>query len=84
MLLMKVSNRISKISKNTKNIYQKVIVYEFILKNFKRMGLALMDGEFFFYLPKGESNKHILYHVKHSVLKSRISKEFPLNGILKK
>ena len=26
--------------------------------------------------PKGESNKHILYHVKHSVLKSRISKEF--------
>ena len=73
------SNRISsKISKNTKNIYQKVIVYEFILKNFKRMGLALMDGEFFSYLPKGESNKHILYHVKHSVLKSRISKEFPL------
>ena len=42
------------------------------------MGLALMDGEFFSYLPKGESNKHILYHVKHSVLKSRISKEFPI------
>ena len=73
------SNRISrKISKQNKFIYQKVIVYEFILKNVKN-GLALMDGKFFSYLPKGQSNKHILYHVKHSVLKQKVSSEFPIS-----
>ncbi len=73
------SNRISgKISKKKKFVYQKVIVYEFVLKNLNKMGLALMDGRFFSYLPKGETNKHILYHVKHSVLKRTISKDFPL------
>ena len=41
------------------------------------MGLALMDGKFFSFLPKGKSNKHILYHVKHSVLKQKISYEYP-------
>ena len=72
------SNKISnKISKQKKFIYQQVIVYEFILKNYKKMGLALMDGKFFSFLPKGDSNKHILYHVKYSVLKNKISYQFP-------
>lgn len=79
------SNRIiRKISKKNKFIYQKVIVYEFVLKNSKKMGLALMDGKFFSYLPKGQSNKHILYHVKHSVIKQRVSYEFPITWRKKK
>ena len=72
------SNRISKnISKQSKFIYQQVIVFEFILKNYKKMGLALMDGKFFSFLPKGKTSKHILYHVKYSVLKNKISLEYP-------
>lgn len=79
------SNRIArKISKQSKSIFQKVVVYEFILTNVKKMGLALMDGKFFSYLPKGQSNKHILYHVKHSVLKQRVSREYPINWNKKK
>ena len=67
------SNRISKnISKKSKFVYQLVIIYEFILKNYKKMGLALMDGKFFSFLPKGKTNKHILYHVRHSVLKNNM------------
>ena len=48
LLMLEGSNRIiRKISKKNKFIYQKVIVYEFVLKNSKKMGLALMDGKFF-------------------------------------
>ncbi len=43
-----------------------------------------MDGKFFSYLPKGQSNKHILYHVKHSVIKQRVSYEFPITWRKKK
>ncbi len=73
------SNKISKkISKQNKYIYQQVIIYEFISEDFKKMGLAVMDGKFFSFLPKGKSNKHLLYHVVHSVLKKKICKEYPL------
>lgn len=57
--------------------YQLVVVFEFIPRNFKKMGLALMDGQFFSFLPKGFQNKHLLYHVKHSILKEKVCKEFP-------
>ena len=72
------SNKISKkIITSKKFVYQLVIVLEFTSKYFTKMGLALMDGKFFSFLPKGKSNKHILYHVKHSVLKNKISYEYP-------
>ena len=38
------------------------------------MGLALMDENFSY---SKIPNKHILYHVKHSVIKQRVSYEFP-------
>ena len=41
----KLSNKFFK-SKNL--IYQITAVFEFTSKNFKKMGLALMDGNFFF------------------------------------
>ncbi len=72
------SNKLSKgIYKQSKSIFQKVVIFEFESKNFKKMGLALMDGKYFSFLPKGKSNKHILYHVKHSVLKKTISHYYP-------
>ena len=63
--------------KGDKNKYQLVVVFEFIPKNFKKMGLAIMDGEYFSFLPKGGQNKHLLYHVKYSILKEKICNEFP-------
>ena len=57
--------------------YQLVVVFEFIPSNFKKMGLALMDGNFFSFLPKGNQNKHLIYHVKHSILREKIANEFP-------
>ena len=30
-----------------------------------------MDGNFFSFLPKGKNNSHLLYHVKHSILKQK-------------
>ena len=72
------SNKISKkISEPKKFIFQQVIVHEFTSNNFNKLGLALMDGNFFSFLPKGKTNKHILYHVQHSVLRNRIAKQFP-------
>ena len=68
--------------KNFKNLsekkYQLVVVFEFIPKNFKKMGLALMDGNFFSFLPKGKENKHLLYHVKHSIIRESVRKEYPI------
>ena len=70
---------IKKIIKPIKRKYQLVIVFEFKLKNFKKLGLALMDGEYFSFLPKGNYNNHLLYHVKYSVIKEKICNQFPSN-----
>ena len=58
------------IGKN-KLIYQSTIIYEFTSNDFKKMGLALMDGDYFSFLPKGNSKKHLLYHVTQSVLRRK-------------
>ncbi len=68
---------INNITKVRDKKYQLVVVFEFIPKNFNKMGLALMDGNFFSFLPKGRENKHLLYHVKHSIIKEKVSKEYP-------
>ncbi len=62
---------------NIKKKYQLVVVFEFNAKNFKNMGLAVMDGNFFSFLPKGKKNKHLFYHVKYSILKEKVCKSFP-------
>ncbi len=50
------SNKLLKdINKQKKFIFQKVIVFEFKSKNFDKMGLALMDGNYFSFLPKGNT-----------------------------
>jgi hypothetical protein len=79
------SNSISKNITNLKNFeYQVTNVMEINCKKLKSMGFALMDGPFFSFLPMGKKkNKHILYHVKHSVLKKEINTQFKL-GWLKK
>lgn len=71
------NNIIKNISKRKKRRYQLVVVFEFLPKNFNKIGLAVMDGDFFSFLPKGKGKKHLLYHVKHSVLKQKECKEFP-------
>ena len=68
---------IKNLAKKEKKKYQLVVVFEFLPQNFKKMGLALMDGKFFSFLPKGKQNKHLFYHVKYSIIKEKISKEFP-------
>ena len=74
------SNKITiKFFKSKNLIYQITAVFEFTSKNFKKMGLALMDGNFFSFLPKGVSNKHLLYHVKYSIMKNKNSKFYPTN-----
>ena len=40
-----------------------------------------MDGKFFSFLPKGQSNNHLLYHVKYSIIKQSVSKEFDKNWL---
>ena len=60
-----------------KRKYQLVVVFEFKFKSSNKLGLALMDGKYFSFLPKGKGKQHLLYHVKHSVIKEKISKEFP-------
>ncbi len=64
-------------NQNIKRKYQLVVVYEFNAKNFKNMGLAVMDGNFFSFLPKGKKNKHLFYHVKYSILKEKVGKSYP-------
>ena len=69
------------ISKNITKLksfeYQTTSIMEINSKKFKAVGFALMDGPFFSFLPMGvKKNKQVLYHVKHSVLKKKISKEF--------
>jgi hypothetical protein len=59
----------SKYHKFLKNIrYQITIIPEIIIKKVKKLGLAIMDGPFFSILPKGGESKHLIYHVKHSVV----------------
>jgi hypothetical protein len=58
-----------KFKKFYKNIrYQITIIPEIIIKNIKKLGLAVMDGPFFSILPKGNETQHLIYHVKHSVV----------------
>ena len=79
-------NSISKNMCGTNNFeYQLTNIMEINSKKFKSIGFALMDGPFFSFLPIGsQKNKQILYHVKHSVLKRKISKEFNNNWLNKK
>ena len=71
------SNSLTKnLIKNEKYKYQLVFVKEFKLKKFKKLGIAIMDGKYFSFLPKGKSNNHILYHVKNSIIKEEVSNEF--------
>ena len=72
------SNTISKKMGTLKNFeYQITNIMEINSKKFKSVGFALMDGPFFSFLPIGnKKNKQVLYHVKYSVLKKKISKEF--------
>ena len=65
--------------KNNKFKYQLVFVKKFLLKDFKKLGIAIMDGNFFSFLPKGKSNNHLFYHVKHSIIKEEVSNEFNQN-----
>ena len=71
-------NAISKNICKVKNFeYQVTNIMEINSKKFRSIGFALMDGPFFSFLPMGtKKNKQVLYHVKHSVLKKKISKEF--------
>ena len=61
-----------------KIFYQITLITEIDIKNVKKLGLAVMDGPFFSILPKGKYNKHLLYHVKHSVIKEsqKLTKSF--------
>ena len=71
------SNSLTKnIFKNEKFKYQLVFVKQFKFDNFKKFGVAVMDGKFFSFLPKGNSNDHLLYHVKYSIIKQNVSKLF--------
>lgn len=58
--------------------YQFTCVYQVFLKDFKKIGIAIMDGDFFSLLPKGFSDhKHLFYDVKYSILRSKIAKKIP-------
>ena len=76
------SNTLSKyILKKQKFKYQLVFVKKMKLKNFRKLGIAVMDGKFFSFLPEGSSNNHLLYHVKNSIIKEEVSNEFNLNWL---
>jgi len=71
------SNTLTKnIFKSQKFKYQLVFVKQFKFKKFRKFGIAVMDGKFFSFLPKGKSNDHLLYHVKYSIIRQTISKQF--------
>jgi hypothetical protein len=76
------SNSLTKnLIKNERFKYQLVFVKKFHLKDFKKLGIAVMDGNFFSFLPKGKSNDHLFYHVKHSIIKEEVSHEFNQNWL---
>ncbi len=60
-----------------KKIYQKTIILEVVFDNCPDIGVAIMDGNFISFLPKGYTNKFLIYDVKHSVLKKNINKIYP-------
>ena len=43
-----------------------------------------MDGPFFSLLPQGKINNHLLYHVKHSVIKESKKLTEPFHNLIKK
>ena len=72
------SNEITKnFFKEKKLIYQITAVFEFVSKNFNKMGICLMDGDYFSFLARGGSKKHIIYDVSESILKNKLCDEFP-------
>ena len=79
------SNRLIKnISKQKKNLYQLTNVWEIKFLNNRKMGIAVMDGPFFSFLPSGHNNNVLLYHVKYSVVRRKISEEFIESWITEK
>ena len=68
---------IENFSKVKLNKYQIVVVFEFYSKRFEKTGLAVMDGNFFSFLPKGKHRNNLFYHVKHSILKEKNDYRFP-------
>lgn len=72
------SNKIFKKSKKMK--YQITSVYDVTLKNHKKIGLTIMDGNFLSFLPKGKKNyNHLYYDVDYSILQSKIGYDFNFN-----
>ena len=67
-----------------KSMLETPYVYRKSQKNFNRLGIALMDGKFFSFLPNGEKNKHIFYHVKYSILYEKILKKYPASWKINK
>lgn len=60
-----------------KKIYQKTLILEVFLKNVPQLGVAIMDGNFVSFLPKGSSKKFLIYDVKNSILKKKLSFFYP-------
>jgi hypothetical protein len=62
--------------------YQLTCIFQIKLCNFKKIGIAVMDGPFFSLLPNGKlKNNHLLYDVNYSVLKSKVMKKFNENWL---
>jgi len=70
---------IKNLTKPKKNLYQLTYVAEFTSKQLDKIGIAIMDGKYFSFLPNGNSKKNIFYHVKYSVLKNKILTEYNFN-----
>jgi hypothetical protein len=71
------SNSIFKKKKYEKLKYQITSVYEIKLKGINKLGIAIMDGNFLSFLPKGKEGKtHLYYDVNYSVLKSVVASKF--------
>ena len=57
--------------------YQLTCVFQIKLSNFSKIGIAVMDGDYFSLLPNGKlKNNHLLYDVNYSVIKSKVKKKF--------
>lgn len=63
-----------------KKVFQKTLILEIEFKNCPDIGIAVMDGKFLSFLPKGKSKKlFLLYDVSYSVLKRKLSFLYPKN-----
>ena len=58
--------------------YEYTIVPIIEWKDIKK-GITILDGKFMTILPYGKTNKFLLYHVKHSVYKTKIQQRLPLD-----